>query len=350
MHTVSPPAKILVTGANGFLGLWQVSELLNRGYVVRGTVRSTDKGEAVKALLREKQPAVADRFEYVVVPNIVEEGAFDDAVKGVDAIIHGASPITTAQISFKELVRPAIGGTMSILKSALHHGQTLKRIVLTASIVCMMRSDAPPGVYTEADWNDHAVNEVERLGKEAPAPYKYQASKVLAERAAWEFYNVHKRQVPWDITTVAPAFTFGPLPNDPHAPEAMVTTLPLLWISLFKTTTPTVRVPPYFNYVDVRDVIEAHMRALEVEAAGGERIMVTAQAVTWQDWRNAAKDLNLLPLLQKEDPDTPQGPFPIVSNEKSKQILNLQYRPLADTVKDIIDDFTARGWLAHLGA
>lgn len=38
------------------------------------------------------------------------------------------------------------------------------------------------------------------------------------------------------------------------------------------------------GWIDVRDLGEAHVRALEKEAAGGERIIVSAGQFTWQDW------------------------------------------------------------------
>lgn len=39
------------------------------------------------------------------------------------------------------------------------------------------------------------------------------------------------------------------------------------------------------SFVDVRDVARAHVRALEVEGAGGQRIITSAGEFIWQDWR-----------------------------------------------------------------
>ena len=38
-------------------------------------------------------------------------------------------------------------------------------------------------------------------------------------------------------------------------------------------------------YVDVRDVALAHVRALEIEEAGGKRFILNDQATNWEDWR-----------------------------------------------------------------
>jgi nucleoside-diphosphate-sugar epimerase len=68
MPAVYPPSKVLVSGANGFVGIWVVRKLLQRGYRVRGTVRSLDKGDDLKKAFE----AYKDRFEIVVVEDITQ--------------------------------------------------------------------------------------------------------------------------------------------------------------------------------------------------------------------------------------------------------------------------------------
>jgi len=70
--------------------VWICSTLLERGFSVRGTVRSPAKGEYLRNLFSTHE----DKFQYVIVGDIAEPGAFDEAVKGVDAVIHTASPVT----------------------------------------------------------------------------------------------------------------------------------------------------------------------------------------------------------------------------------------------------------------
>ena len=60
MTVVKSPAKVLVTGANGFIAVWIVQVLIERGYSVAGTVRSESKG----TYLKEK---FGDKFEFVVL-------------------------------------------------------------------------------------------------------------------------------------------------------------------------------------------------------------------------------------------------------------------------------------------
>jgi hypothetical protein len=88
MVAISSPAKVLVTGANGYLATWVVKKYLEAGYSVRGTVRSLSNG----AFLNDKFAHYGNRFELVVVEDMTKGGAFDEAVKDVDAIAHTASP------------------------------------------------------------------------------------------------------------------------------------------------------------------------------------------------------------------------------------------------------------------
>lgn len=63
--------KVLVTGANGFVGAWIARTLLEAGFSVRGTTRSEAKVEAIRTFLS----SFGDRFEVVVVPDITKARA-----------------------------------------------------------------------------------------------------------------------------------------------------------------------------------------------------------------------------------------------------------------------------------
>ena len=66
MPAVTSGSKILLTGANGFIAVWILKYLLEKGYYVRGTVRSEEKGTHIKKLFG----SYGDKLEVVVVPDI----------------------------------------------------------------------------------------------------------------------------------------------------------------------------------------------------------------------------------------------------------------------------------------
>jgi nucleoside-diphosphate-sugar epimerase len=225
MVAISPPAKVLVTGANGYLATWVVKKYLEAGYSVRGAVRSLTKS----AFLKDKFAQYGDRFELVVVEDITKDGAFDKAVKGVDAIAHTASPfhynstnpdgmsncfwmpilLVVDDQTYSDLIVPAVQGTTAILNSALKHGSTLKRVVLTSSAVAALEVTTVPRVFTESSWNEAALEAVKTKGSAAGPFVIYCASKTLAEKAAWEFVAAHNSEISWDLAVINPSLILG---------------------------------------------------------------------------------------------------------------------------------------------
>jgi nucleoside-diphosphate-sugar epimerase len=82
MPIVPPGSKILVTGANGFIAVWLIRTLLEKGYSVRGVVRSPSKGEYLSKLFRESL-AYGEKFELCYVEDMlmVRGSALDFALR-----------------------------------------------------------------------------------------------------------------------------------------------------------------------------------------------------------------------------------------------------------------------------
>ncbi len=146
----------------------------------------------------------------------IKDGAFDDAVKGIDAIAHTASPFHFKVDDPAELIGPAMHGTTQILVSALKHGSSVRRVVITSSTASMLTPSADPRIFSEEDWNEASIAEVNEKGRDASTLAKYCASKTLAERAAWEFYE---KKVAWDLVVVNPPFAYGPVLHEVDRPE-----------------------------------------------------------------------------------------------------------------------------------
>jgi uncharacterized protein YbjT (DUF2867 family) len=71
MPLVPAPAKVLVTGANGYIATWIIRLLLEQGYTVRGTVRSADKGKYITEYFG-KMGFGSDKLEIVIVSDIAK--------------------------------------------------------------------------------------------------------------------------------------------------------------------------------------------------------------------------------------------------------------------------------------
>ncbi|KAG6333457.1 hypothetical protein ID866_5627, partial [Astraeus odoratus] len=283
MPVIRPPSKVLVSGANGYVAMWVVHELLEQGYAVRGTVRSAEKGEYIKKQFAK----YGDKLEIVVVEDItkladtLQEGAFDRAVKGVDAIAHTASPFHFNASRPAELIGPAVQGTVGILQSTLKHGTSVKRVVITSSVGAVVRDEPTPTTFTEKDWNLQSLEIVNEQGENAPKLAIYRASKTLAEQAAWKFVEEHKQEINWDIAVLNPPYVLGPAIHEVTDPASLNTSAKLFYDHVADATKVEALGNEYLSkagacWVDVRDLGVAHRLALEKPEAGNERIIVSA--------------------------------------------------------------------------
>lgn len=101
-----------------------------------------------------------------------------------------------------------------------------------------------------------------------------------------------------------------------------------------------------FLWVDVRDVALAHVRAIEVPEAGGERFFVVAGFFSNKELADMARETHSK-LESKLPPADSSSDFPEniyeIDNNKSQKILGIKYRPLKQTVSDTIDSLLAVG-------
>ena len=95
------------------------------------------------------------------------------------------------------------------MNSALKHGNTVKRVVLTSSAVSVFEWVTEPRVFTESNWNNAAVEVVKEKGSATDPFTVYMASKTLAEKAAWEFVDANKSKISWDLVALNPPWIFG---------------------------------------------------------------------------------------------------------------------------------------------
>lgn len=102
-------------------------------------------------------------------------------------------------------------GTTSVLASAAKYGQDVKRVIVLSSCASVIEPSAQPRTFDENNWNEWSIKEVETKGKDAGNAEKYRASKTLAEKAAWAFYEKNKASLSWDLVVLNPPFVFGPV-------------------------------------------------------------------------------------------------------------------------------------------
>ncbi|KAJ3108629.1 methylglyoxal reductase (NADPH-dependent) gre2 [Phlyctochytrium planicorne] len=331
------PELVLVSGVTGYLGAHIALETLKKGFRVRGTVRSEDKGEYLASQVFQDYKG---SFEYVIVKDIAVSNAFDDAVKGVDYVIHSASPFHYNVTNvYKDLIDPAVQGTTGILLSVQKFAPGVKRVVVTSSMAAV-RSATPKSAegLTEEDWNDGAVKQLETTGNDTPANVAYAASKTLAEKAAWKFVEEHKPN--FDLVVINPPFIFGPPIHHISSYDDINTSVKI--ISDYAKGLPVK--PLVFGYVDVRDVALAHAKALTTPAASNKRIIVSAGTASHYEIARLLKSKFPKTVydeqVQKEFEENNQGVVEV--NRRSKEVLGLEYLGLEKVVVDTVSEVERR--------
>ncbi|KAK9324565.1 hypothetical protein V1517DRAFT_316810 [Lipomyces orientalis] len=323
----------LLTGASGFIAGHVLKILLEKGYTVKATVRSQSKAEYLKGLY----PADS-KLTFAIVEDIAAPNAFDEAVKGVDVVVHTASPFhfkVTDPVN--DLLDPAIKGTTSILYATKNFAPQVKRVIVTSSFAAILnpsKGDWPEHTYSETDWNP--ITWEEAIGPNPSSTYR--ASKTFAEKAAWDF--LEKEKPNFTITTINPPLVWGPMIHD-VTPETVNTSNASIWslVNGSQATIPPTAVPAW---VDVRDVAEAHVNALEAPAAENQRYFVVAGKYSFSDICDIV--LKNFPQLAGKVPT--DGVIPSkesynLDNSKSKKDLGIEYISLEQSIVDLTKQLVA---------
>lgn len=343
MPAITTSSKVLLTGATGFLGAQTLKFLLEQGFFVRIAVRSESKADFIRSRFHEHK----NNFEFMIVEDITAPGAFDEAVKGVEGILHLASPLSggNPDIEPQVLIDPAVNGTVQILKSAHKAGDGVKRVVITSSVSAVWNKQGG-GVFTENDWNWPAVELAKKVGKATPPFVKYAASKTLAEDAAWKFVEENKPS--YDIVALLPTFIWGQILSETTA-DIRGSNSRLL-ISLKKEALENLSDEQLLEEklpVDSRDAAKWHVQALMNPQVGGRRIILAAPTITVQHILNI---LNSNPVpgitVPKGKPELVEdwNAKVVFSNQLSQELLGAEYTPIEDTVRTTLIHALEVGW------
>ncbi|EEU34686.1 uncharacterized protein NECHADRAFT_44664 [Fusarium vanettenii 77-13-4] len=213
--TIPSGSLVLVTGATGFVASHVTRQLLERGYRVRGTVR--ELAQASWLIDNHfKSYSESGHLELIEVPDLVADGAFNEAVKGVSAIAHIAT-ISNLDPNPHNIIPQTVAGATGILKSAANE-PSLRRVVFTSSIMAAVLPVAGNDTRVDDDtWNEAAVE-----AAWAPPPYEpartlitYAASKVAAEREVWRFVEQEKPH--YTLNVICPSGIIGEPLHRKHA-------------------------------------------------------------------------------------------------------------------------------------
>ncbi len=239
--------KTLVTGASGFIGSAVVRKLLARNRQVRCFV---EPGAALDNL--------AGLEVEIVRGDINDREAVARALKGCDTLFHLAAIYAIWLRDPAQMYRVNVEGSKTVLWAAFK--ANLDKVVYTSSIAAV--GHHPDG--TPANEQDQFSDEDWHVGN------SYVRSKWLSESDALRFAS---EGLP--LVVVNPSFPFGERDRAPTPTGGFI-------VAALRGQVPGC-IDAGFSVIDVDDVAEGHVLALE-QGRVGERYILTNHNLTYRDF------------------------------------------------------------------
>ena len=324
----------VITGASGHIG----------GVLARALVDRYGTG-AVRALFREGRGTAADLDIEWVRGHLFDKESLVAAFTGAETVFHLAALVSIDSGRSKEVHATNVAGTRNVVEVALECG--VRRLVHFSSIHA---------------YDHHPIDEVldESRGPAGPTHDAYNRSKAAGEREV-------RRGIDQGLDAVIlnPTGVLGPFDGEPsHMGQ--------VFLDLYRRRIPAV-VAGGYNWVDVRDVVEAAVTA-EMRAKCGDNYILsghwhTMRELTELSWRatGVAAPRLLFPMFLARfwAPfqvvlDRSRGRRPLytpaalrimahgnrrISSAKAREELGFSPRPLAESVKDAYRWFNDGGML-----
>ncbi|MEN9598769.1 MAG: hypothetical protein RL596_1080 [Bacteroidota bacterium] len=233
--------KVLVTGADGFIGSHLTELLVKQGYDVRAFVLYNSFN--TWGWLDHCDPAVKNKFE-VFAGDVRDPHGVKTAMKGCDAVLHLAALIAIpySYHSPDTYVDTNVKGTLNIVQAARELG--IQKVVHTST----------SEVYGTARFVP--ITEEHPLQGQSP----YSASKIGADQMALSFYSAFNTPV----AVLRPFNTYGPR----QSARAVIPTI-ISQIAAGQTTIKLGALTPTRDFSFVEDTTHGFIKAMETDATNG---------------------------------------------------------------------------------
>lgn len=161
---IDSPGKILLTGGTGFLGAYIIKELVAKGFSVRALKRNSSR---IPFFIPEQIFASVEWIEGDVLDVI----AIQEAIHGVDAVIHSAAKVSFRSSDKTEMFKTNIDGTANVVNAAIDNN--ISRFIHVSSVAALGRTKNGETVTEAKKWEENNINT------------NYAISKYHAEMEVW---------------------------------------------------------------------------------------------------------------------------------------------------------------------
>ena len=266
--------KVFVSGGSGYIALHCISKLINKGFVVKTSLRSMDRqDEVIQAI--SKVVDCTDKIEFCELDLTKDEG-WDDAIKGCNYVLHVASPL---MLGFPknpdDIILPAVNGLKRCIASAVKN--KVKRFVMTSSFAAIGSGSKTKTTFDDNDWTD----------LDNPDLNPYNISKTKAEMALWDYIQSLDEDQKIEVCTINPTVVIGPsLSHDVGGSN----------LAISKLLDGSMPFSAQFgiDLVDVQDVADMHIEAMLNKDAAGKRFLLSAKTIWYSDLAQFLRKNNFL--------------------------------------------------------
>ncbi|KAK7301652.1 hypothetical protein RJT34_12522 [Clitoria ternatea] len=315
---------VCVTGASGAIGSWVVLLLLQRGYTVHATIQDLKDEKETKHL--EEMEGAKSNLRLFEMDLLDIESIFE-AIKGCSGVIHLACPNIIGEVEDpeKQILEPAIKGTVNVLKAAKEGG--VERVVCTSSISAIIPSPKWPAdkIKGEECWADLEYCKEKGL--------YYPIAKTLAEKAGWDF----AKETGFDVVMINPGTALGLL-IPPRINSSMAALLTVL-----KGGKETYE-DFFMGMAHFKDIAMAHILVLENKVASGRHLCVEAIR-HFSDLVDIVADLYPEYNVVKLPKDTQPGLLRAKDASKKLIDLGVEFTPAEQIIKDAVESLKGKGFV-----
>ncbi len=322
---------VLVTGGTGFLGSYIIKQLVEKGYNVRALRRSNKLPFWIAKEILEKVEWVEG--------DVLDVIALENAMNGVDTIIHSAAIVSFATKDRKEMYQVNVEGTANVVNIALE--KNVRRLVHISSVAALGRTANGGHVNEEKKWEESKVNT------------HYAKSKFKAELQVWRGISEGLEAVILNPSTI---LGYG----DWHSSSC----------AIFKSVHDGFNwyTPGINGFVDVEDVAKAAIVLME-STINEQRFIVNGDSWTFKKLQDTIADgfskkrparkttpfllgvawrmekLKSLftrkkPLLTKESARVAQSQTWFENDKILKALQGFSFTPLEETIKKACEKYT----------
>ncbi len=318
--------RIAVTGASGHIGINLVKKLVSEGHYVRVLVHRNDK------LLRNLD---VDIF----TGDITDESLIEGFCKDIQVVFHLAAVISIVSDIKNDIISTNVSGTRNLVNQAKKEG--VSRFIYFSSVHAY---DHKPYNAPMSEQNNLLVN----------SKIPYEQSKAVADR-----WVISQQGDNFDVMVLCPTAVIGP---EDHGPSLMGR-----FIKMACNNRIVFLVPGGYDWIDVRDIVNASLNAL-INGRGGHRYFLSGKWMSVKNLSCLISDLNrkktmfinipywlaktgvqfmkLYSIIFGSDQLYSNRSLTIlqycntrISSQKAKNELNFMSRPIEETVVDTVEWF-----------